>query len=172
MKSFRVVETFQHRLRTLRETLALLVELLQHFESRFFFGKRPLDFDQAFFGAGQPLSILLQPLPGFARPGHKTVDVFFLALRNRARSGKFLFNFVPARAHFRNRRVEFLQMFAGRFPANRDAGQFILKSVDPLRAFRACQFQLFQLRIVCRSLRVQLRHFAGHFFQFRFFCSQ
>ena len=169
MKSFRVVETFQHRLRTLRETLALLVELLQHFESRFFFGKRPLDFNQAFFGAGQQLSILLQPLPGFARPGHKTVDVFFLALRNRAPSGKFPFNFVAACARFRNRCVEFLQMFARRFPANRDAGQFVLESVDPLFAFREHQFQLFHLRIVCRPLRAQLRHFVGQIFQFRFF---
>ncbi len=142
LKSFRIVETFENSLRTLGETFALLVELLQHFESRFFFGECALDCDQPSFGVIQQLSILLQLLLGFARPVQKNVDVFFLFLRNRALSRKFLFNFVAGRARFGNRRVQFLQVLAGCLPANRDAGQFILESIDPLLAFRQCHLQL------------------------------
>ena len=100
LESFRVVETFQHCLRTLRETFALLDELLEHIESRFFFSKRPFDFDQTFFGAGQQLSILLQLRLGFVCPGRQSVGIFFPFLRSRACRGKFLFNFVTCAACF------------------------------------------------------------------------
>ena len=170
LKSFRIVETFQNGLRTLREAFALLVQLLEHIEARFFFGQRSLERDQFLFRAVEHLAMLFQSLLGFARPGQKNVDVFFLFLGNRARGGKFLFNFVAGRARFGNRCVEVLQMFAGRFPANRDAGQFIFESANPLLAFRQRHLQLLQFGLVRRPFRAKLRKLVGKLFQFRFFC--
>ena len=55
-----IIEAFEHRLRTLRETFTFFIELMQNFQARFFFRQRAFEFGQAFFNFGETLLLFAQ----------------------------------------------------------------------------------------------------------------
>ena len=135
LNSFRIVQTFQYGLRTLGEAFAFFIELLQNFKARFFFGERPLDRDQTFFGLGKKLPMVVQCFFRGLRLGEKKIGVLLLSVGRGARGCDCRLCLIMGVTRFGDRGVEFTQMFVGCCAADRDTGEIVFQIGNPAFVF-------------------------------------